>query len=270
MSDRSVRLDLAAGGLAERQAANSGGRGERGPASEDDMARFRQTLADPGREAQDAGGDPAARDAWNSSDPAARGAAPQTQARGAFGLFGRARGGGAAPAEAASGMAPGAWMAPGALAALLPAREAPAADPTRGEMGTAAAADRARIAEQVAERILVSADGGREVRVSIRDEVLPGVELRLTQEQGRWVACFVATDAASLELLARAGEWMAGQLARRLRCGVEIRLAKGPDAADEPTATFLAESPAEDAAPSGQPEAGRREAGMPAWRGAPR
>jgi hypothetical protein len=261
MSDRSVRLDLAAGGLAERQAANSGGRGERGPASEDDMARFRQTLADPGREAQDAGG-----------DPAARGAAPQTQARGAFGLFGRARGGGAAPAEAASGMAPGAWMAPGALAALLPAREAPAADPTRGEMGTAAAADRARIAEQVAERILVSADGGREVRVSIRDEVLPGVELRLTQEQGRWVACFVTTDAASLELLARAGEWMAGQLARRLRCGVEIRLAKGPDAdaADEPTATCLAESPAEDAAPSGHPEAGRREAGMPAWRGAPR
>ena len=76
----------------------------------------------------------------------------------------------------------------------------------------------------VAERILVSADATREVRISIRADLLPGVEVRVVQDQGRWVVDFAVTDAGSRKLLQDSGRQAVRELARRLKTGVEMRV----------------------------------------------
>ena len=243
MSDRSVRLDLATAGLAERQSEHSAGGGGREAASEEDMMRFRQALQAP------APGEPAARDAVASAEPEEGQAAEQVaprQARGAFGLFGRSRGdkGGQTAEAGVTGAGDGA-LAASAAAPLVP-----------GSAGAAAeegAADRARrLTEALAQRILIAADGGREARITLRADVMPGVELHLLQEQGRWVVRFDVTDATSFEQLARAGKWMADELARRLRSGIEIRMTDRADAEPnaEPACAFFADPPAAQGTPS--------------------
>jgi hypothetical protein len=148
-------------------------------------------------------------DADRTEAAASAAAGEQAYARGAFGLFGPAR---------------------------AQAQEMPGAPPERGPAW--------QLADQVAERILVSAEGAREVRVVVRDDVLAGVELRITQQQGRWVIGFVVTDAASFAAIERSGQTFADQLAQRLRCGVDVRLTDQESADGEPQCTFFADPPA--------------------------
>lgn len=259
MSERSVRLDLTTAGLGGgHEAGRSAGRGGRDAASEEeDRMRFRQALG-AGDADETAAGEATARDPAASGEPQGR-AGPDTlgadrgtvrEDHGIFGLFGSSRMG-SRGAPAADGLAPGsdAALAAGAVSPLIAGAATgavPVASAPSGEDGYAAADQAGRLTEALAERILISADGGREARITLSAEVLPGVELHLSQEQGRWVVRFEATDAASFELLAKSGLWMAGELAQRLRSGVEIRVTDQPDAGPDsvPAWTFLADPPA--------------------------
>jgi|GEM_PF-2258498 len=215
MSDRPVRLDLSTGGLADFQSSHSNAGGEREAASDEQIARFRDALS--GEAALDSSAPDNGRRPAEEAPP---------QARGAFGLFGRARWGieerfGNSAASAAAG-----------------------ATNDRDAGGNSSSESAQQIASEVAERILVSADGGREVRIAIREDVMPGVEVNVSQEQGRWIVDCTASEASSYELLERSGSQLAADVAARLRAGVEVRLTKGPAAASEPDHVFLAEAPA--------------------------
>jgi type III secretion system needle length determinant len=61
------------------------------------------------------------------------------------------------------------------------------------------------IVQQVADRILVSPPGagGQEVRITIKDSILPGTEVRITQNGGQLQISLVTNDARSHELLAQ-------------------------------------------------------------------
>ncbi|MQA40725.1 type III secretion HpaP family protein [Rugamonas aquatica] len=108
---------------------------------------------------------------------------------------------------------------------LFAAPLAPAAAPVAPEapLPPSAAATVAVVAA-VAERLLVAANGAQEVHITVRPDVLPGVDIRLTREDGRWIVDFNVSDAASLAVLQSAGDGIATTLARRLRSGVEVKL----------------------------------------------
>ena len=195
MSERRIRLDIAGGGRADHEAQRFGAGEQHNSASEEQVDRFRRALTSGAADGVDSAGDPAA--SGTPASPSRNGARP----RGAFDLFGPA---GLQPAVAMPCSTQGAT---------------PEADLSDGSAG--------RFACEVAERILVSADDQQEVRVLIRDDVLPGVELRLRRADGRWVVGFTVTDAASFALIEQAGDRIAGDLASRLESGVEVRLA-GP------------------------------------------
>ncbi len=67
---------------------------------------------------------------------------------------------------------------------------------------SSAPADINNVVTEVADQILVSeVDGAREIRITLKDSVLPGTELRLVQEQGRMQVQFITKVADSNELL---------------------------------------------------------------------
>ena len=106
-----------------------------------------------------------------------------------------------------------------------------------------AAADcTARLVSEVADRILICVDEDREARVHVREDVMPGVEVRIAQERGGWVVAFIISDAGSFKVLAQAGQRIADELADRLQSAVEVQLiaASEPDAI--PTNTFFADA----------------------------
>jgi hypothetical protein len=210
MSERRIRLDIAGGGRADHETQRFGAGEQDNSASEEQVDRFRQALTSGAADDVDSAGNPAS---GTPASPARNGARP----RGAFDLFGPA------------GLQP---------VAALPSStqdDTPEADPSDGSAG--------RFACEVAERILVSADDQQEVRVLIRDDVLPGVELRLHRADGRWVVGFSVTDATSFALIEQAGDKIAGDLAARLESDVEVRLA-GPEdleAGEESYQSFFAD-----------------------------
>ena len=60
------------------------------------------------------------------------------------------------------------------------------------------------IVQQVADKILVSdVSGGREVRIFLKDSVLPGTEVRITQNAGKMQVQFVTDSSKSQDLLAQ-------------------------------------------------------------------
>ncbi|THF57266.1 hypothetical protein [Pseudothauera rhizosphaerae] len=214
MTDRPVRLNLDLPRMGGEPAGSQNGGGQPGAARDDDVARFRQAL---GRDGQQ----PAAEGGTGQG-----GERPQEEEKSSpFGLFGRLSGGAQERADAAAAGLPGfpSPFLPGTSAAGAAEPAAPAAPLPRAA---------AEVVGAVAERILVSADGGQEIRVLIRNEVLPGVEVRIVQEQGRWVMDFAVGNAGSLALLQGAGARLAAELSRRLRREVEVRVGD-PQRADE-------------------------------------
>lgn len=103
----------------------------------------------------------------------------------------------------------------------------------------AAGTDLQGIAAAVAERILVS-DGARpgeqEVRIQLKDNVLPGTEVRLRHEGGRLVVEFVCSNADSVRFLDGQRDGLAGLLNGRLKADVEVRVtaSDGTDAGGHP------------------------------------
>ncbi len=216
MSERRIGLDVAGGG--DHLPNQSGAAGGRDPASQEQAERFRRALTRDGSP--------------DSATDAGAAAAQHPRTRGPFDLFGRR----SDPAPAADPQ-PIPSAAPGAaVSAPLPA-DADAPQRTNDRVWKAAA--------EVAARILVSADAEREARVYIREDVLPGVELRIRQDQGRWVVTFLVADTTSFGMLSQAAGMIATELARRLRSSVEVQLtaARGPETSDEPALTFFADPP---------------------------
>lgn len=99
-----------------------------------------------------------------------------------------------------------------------------------------AASELRALAEAIAERLLVSdgdAPGGQEVRIRLKDGVLPGTEVRLRREGGRLVVEFVCANADSLRFLDAQRAGLADVLGHRLKCAADVRVAPSDGTLDD-------------------------------------
>jgi hypothetical protein len=88
------------------------------------------------------------------------------------------------------------------------------------------------------QRLLVSEDpqGRREVRMTLAEDLLPGVTVALYEDAGAWVADLCCSDVSSYETLARPASQMASQLAQALACDAVWRVKLDEISAGEPMA----------------------------------
>ena len=84
--------------------------------------------------------------------------------------------------------------------------------------------------QRLVQRLLVGdgLDGQRSVRISLSDEILPGVEVEVFQDAGVWVAAFLCRNTQSFDTLARVAPEMAQQYADALQADAAWRV--NPDA----------------------------------------
>lgn len=126
----------------------------------------------------------------------------------------------------------GAPLPPGPFALFRPAAggQEAAAPPAPSAAGLA------ELAEAVAERILVSEEGGAdaEVRIRIRDGVMPGVEVRLKWAEGRVQVEFACANADSRTFLEGRREALADLLAERTGEEVEVRVSADDGTGGQP------------------------------------
>lgn len=87
-------------------------------------------------------------------------------------------------------------------------------------------ADLQGIVDAVADRILVrnDADGSSEIRIQLKESLLPGVEVRIRHDAGRLVVEFVSANADSTRFLDGQRDGLAGLLEARLKCDVDVRV----------------------------------------------
>ena len=235
MSERMVRLDIGAqaNGRADSQAAQSGNGGMDDGPGEENLDRFRRALA-----GGSVDGDSLAA---SQAHAEARRASHSLRAPGAFGLFGSMR---ATPFASDSSDSRRAES----LYEERLRRSAEQLPHTTATDDSTAASATTRLADEVADRILVSSDEGREARIAIRNDVMPGVEVRITQERGRWVVAFIVSDAGSLKVLQNAGQRIADELANRLESGIEVQLIDASEPSGTPANTFFADPAQSDGA----------------------
>lgn len=83
---------------------------------------------------------------------------------------------------------------------------------------TQSTAEVGRLMDQIAERVLVSATSGadQEVRIQLKDTILPGTEIRLTQADGGLQVTMVTESPQAYELLNRHAEALQSRLEQRL------------------------------------------------------
>lgn len=88
------------------------------------------------------------------------------------------------------------------------------------------APDLQRIVDAVADRILVrdDPDAGSEVRIQLKESLLPGVEVRIRHDGGRLTVEFVSTNADSTRFLDGQRGGLASLLEARLKSDVEVRV----------------------------------------------
>jgi type III secretion system needle length determinant len=95
-----------------------------------------------------------------------------------------------------------------------------------------------RLLQEIAQRVLVSEPGGgagREIRIAVKEDVFPGLEIRIAEEGGRLRIQLVALPGADLALLQGQIASLAEHLGRRLKRDLEVELIieqddEGPDA----------------------------------------
>ncbi|MGN6580379.1 MAG: hypothetical protein ACTHJ1_10420 [Bordetella sp.] len=97
---------------------------------------------------------------------------------------------------------------------------------------------------QAAERLLVGdgSSGRREVRIELKDDVLPGVTVCVYEDQGLLVAAFVCASEPSREKLCACAPALAGELAGSLNRAVLVRV--GTDDPEDPCPFEAAADPA--------------------------
>lgn len=95
----------------------------------------------------------------------------------------------------------------------------------------------AELVEQAVSRLLVGGTQGEsEVRIRLKSDLLPGTEVRLAQRDGRLEVEFAVTDPESGAWLAAQSSAIAGEMARRLKRDVRVRVTdenEGASLADE-------------------------------------
>jgi len=128
--------------------------------------------------------------------------------------------------------------------ALFGAFAAPASAPAAG--GASAPGELSQGLRQAAERLLVGdgSSGRREVRIELKDEVLPGVTVCVYEDQGLLVAAFVCASEPSREKLCACAAALAGELAGSLNRAVLVRVST-----DDPEDPCPFEAAADPAAP---------------------
>jgi hypothetical protein len=79
---------------------------------------------------------------------------------------------------------------------------------------------------QAADRLLVGdgSSGRREVRIDLKDEVLPGVTVSVYEDEGRLVAAFACSSESSRETLNGCAQPLADELARSLSRPTLVRV----------------------------------------------
>ena len=133
-------------------------------------------------------------------------------------------------------------MAPAPAAAPSPFSLFGAAAPGAAPAGCQAQG-LARALSDSAEQLLVAdgSNGRRQVRVELKDDVLPGVSVSVYEEEGRCVADFICANERSRERLCAMAPELAAQLAASLDRPTRLRVST-----DDPEDPCLAET---DAAP---------------------
>ena len=178
----------------------------------DELSRFRQALKEP---------DPGASSLGQSGieDDACR---PDTRFDASFKKHRRSEAGGREQPEGAPGifgLFSASTSSNSSLAPLVQDGALPA--PQGADALPSAVRD---VVSAVADRLLVCTEVTQEVRMQIKPNVLPGVEVRVAQDAGRWAVSFYVQDATSLSLLNGAREHAAAALAQRLRQEVDVRV----------------------------------------------
>ena len=90
-----------------------------------------------------------------------------------------------------------------------------------------------RITEEIAERIMVSAAGLNEtpeVRIELKDSIMPDTEIRISQQDGRLTIALVSDSVTSIEMLSQALDSLQEQLNRKFPDAVEITVSTRADA----------------------------------------
>ena len=98
----------------------------------------------------------------------------------------------------------------------------------------AAPSELAQHLAQAADRLLVGdgSAGRREVRIQLKDEVLPGVTVSVHEDEGRLVVAFVCASEVSRERLNACAQALADELARSLGRAALVRVST--DDPDDP------------------------------------
>ncbi len=109
------------------------------------------------------------------------------------------------------------------LGAMAPVTLPGSTPPTNNVPGAAPLAN--AIAE-AATRLLVGdgSSGRREVRIELKDDVLPGVTVSVHEDEGRLVAAFICANEASRERLCGCAQELADALAQSLARATLIRI----------------------------------------------
>jgi type III secretion system needle length determinant len=94
-----------------------------------------------------------------------------------------------------------------------------------------------RLLQEIASRILVSDPSGgaaREIRIAVKEDVFPGLEIRIAEADGRLRVQLVALPGADVALLQGQIASLAEHLGRRLKRELEVELLieHGEDAPD--------------------------------------
>lgn len=138
------------------------------------------------------------------------------------------------PAEGAPQQSPTALFVPGRLPVT----------PASGGTETAAWRDAGRQIADAVEQLMVDEDsrGQRQVRMDLKDEVLPGVTVAIQQAEGRLRVDFLCRHEAPRLQLNAAAPAMAMELAQTLRCDIWLRVQTDDDE-DPRTHEAFASSP---------------------------
>lgn len=141
-----------------------------------------------------------------------------------------------APAETPAADVPRPFALFGAFASTAAAAATTGGAPAPGELSQGL--------RQAAERLLVGdgSSGRREVRIELKDDVLPGVTVCVYEDQGLLVAAFVCASEPSREKLCACARALAGELAGSLNRAVLVRV--GTDDPEDPCPFEAAADPA--------------------------
>jgi type III secretion system needle length determinant len=111
-------------------------------------------------------------------------------------------------------------------AAILRGLLGPEAEPAEALSGPDDSEGRLKALSEIADRLLVSESGNKEIRIQLKESLLPGTELRLTLQDGSVGVSFVCHNEQSALFLERHRRDLERRLADRLGGPAEVRVSQ--------------------------------------------